>query len=521
MKSFAVLSAYDISEYSFKNLESGIIPFEASFRAAAALPDCKKILVLTSCSCEEPINSILKNIKSEELKIDWKVSVLEKISPQAVFEEAAKEAESSGFENVFFLHGDEPFIDLNAAEKLFKQHMEYRAEYSFADGYPEGLLPEILTSGLCPILAKLSENETSFERSFIFDTIKKEINSYDIETMIAPFDLRHLRLRFAADSKRNALLCSRFEGINAENYAELINKKQEELFTLPAYYSLEINSSYPLKSIYKPNEILLSEEKNEMDKTALFSLIEKIAEYSDDAVISLSVFGEPSLYSDTLSVIEKILSFPKLSVLIETCGLYWPSSFIENVEKIIASAPKRKNKMLPVYWIVCIDAVSSGMYAKVHCLCEDEANIKLKQALTFTDSLKKVFPDAVWAQIMRMKENEVEVEPFYRFWKNLGVNVIIQKYDTFCKLLEDKRVADLSPFNRHPCWHLKRDLYVLTDGSVPLCKEDVKRKNILGNAFSDSLDSIRKKASEVYRQHLECKYGDLCGYCDEYYTYNF
>ena len=59
-----------------------------------------------------------------------------------------------------------------------------------------------------------------------------------------------------------------------------------------------------------------------MDKAALFSLIEKIAEYSDDAVISLSVFGEPSMYQDCLSVIEKILSFPKLSVLIETCGLY-------------------------------------------------------------------------------------------------------------------------------------------------------------------------------------------------------
>ena len=148
-------------------------------------------------------------------------------------------------------------------------------------------------------------------------------------------------------------------------------------------------------------------------------------------------------------------------------------------------------------------------------------NNKLKQALTFTDSLKKVFPDAVWAQIMRIKENEIEVEPFYRFWKNLGVNVIIQKYDTFCKLLEDKRVADLSPFNRHPCWHLKRDMYILADGSVPLCKEDVKRNNILGNAFSDSLDSIRKKTFEVYKKHLECRYGDLCGACDEYYTYNF
>ena len=83
MKSFAVLSAYDISEYSFKKLESGIIPFEASFRAAAAFPDCKKIIILTSASCEASIVSILKNIKTEELKIEWKVKVLEKKKPSS------------------------------------------------------------------------------------------------------------------------------------------------------------------------------------------------------------------------------------------------------------------------------------------------------------------------------------------------------------------------------------------------------------------------------------------------------
>ena len=57
------------------------------------------------------------------------------------------------------------------------------------------------------------------------------------------------------------------------------------------------------------------------------------------------LFRSPSMYQDCLSVIEKILSFPKLSVLIETCGLYWPSSFIERLEKIIASAPERKTPL--------------------------------------------------------------------------------------------------------------------------------------------------------------------------------
>ena len=132
-----------------------------------------------------------------------------------------------------------------------------------------------------------------------------------------------------------------------------------------------------------------------------------------------------------------------------------------------------------------------------------------------------MFPSSVWAQTIRMNENEAELEPFYRFWKELGVNVIIQKFDTFCKVLDDKQVADLSPFERRPCWHLKRDMYILSDGTVPLCKEDIFCKNVLGNAFSDSFDTIRQKALIAYKEHLNCKYGGLCEFCDEYYTFNF
>ncbi|MGF7108633.1 spiro-SPASM protein [Treponema pedis] len=521
MKSFSVLCAYNISEYALIKNDAGITPFLKVCTDAAAFPNCGKLLILASPDNKEKISSLLKLVNLNP--VEYRLTVLNDFKPHTVFSAAVRFAETdTELEHAFFLYADLPCIDLKLTEKLFENHIEYRAEYSFVDGYPEGLAPEILASGLCKILAEVSKDKTcsdfDIERNFIFETIKKDINNYDIETLIAPADLRHLRLRFASDTKRNSLLCSRFSKINSENYSDLILQNTEALFTLPAYYSLELVPQIEAASIYKPR---IPQEKTLMQKEKALSLIEKIANYSDDAVISLSILGEPSLYPGIEEIIEKILSYPKLSVLIETSGLHWTEAVTKKIQAVVSSSSPRKNSMKSIYWIVCIDAVSSLMYAKIHSLKEDEANIKLKQAVTFTDTLNKIFPDSVFAQIVRMNENEIETEPFYRFWKELNVNVIIQKFDTFCNVLEDKRVADLSPLDRNPCWHIKRDMYILSDGSVPLCKEDIYRKNILGNAFTDSFDSIRANAFKIYKEHLTCKYGGLCEFCDEYYTYNF
>ncbi|HOV39774.1 MAG TPA: SPASM domain-containing protein, partial [Spirochaetales bacterium] len=75
--------------------------------------------------------------------------------------------------------------------------------------------------------------------------------------------------------------------------------------------------------------------------------------------------------------------------------------------------------------------------------------------------------------------------------------------------------------HRFPCWHLKRDLYVLLDGSVPLCREDIKKTFIGGNLFQEGIETIWKRMDAVYREHIEGKYRPLCEKCDEYYTYNF
>jgi spiro-SPASM protein len=124
-------------------------------------------------------------------------------------------------------------------------------------------------------------------------------------------------------------------------------------------------------------------------------------------------------------------------------------------------------------------------------------------------------------QAVRMKENEERLEDFYRAWKARLGQVIIQKYDPFGGLLPDRRVADLSPLKRFPCWHLKRDLAVLLDGRVPLCREDVGVSHPLGNLFEEDLAAVWARGEPRYRDHLRGDYLPPCAGCDEYYTFNF
>jgi spiro-SPASM protein len=163
---------------------------------------------------------------------------------------------------------------------------------------------------------------------------------------------------------------------------------------------------------------------------------------------------------------------------------------------------------------VSLDSEDPGLYESLRGERRDEA-------LATVQTLLRLFPGRVYPQAVRMKENEEDLEGFYRHWKKEAGNVIIQKYDHFCGLLPDRRVTDLSPLKRFPCWHLKRDVSVLLDGRVPLCREDLEAENCLGNIFEESLEEIWRRGEPFYRRHLSTEYPPLCVQCDEYYTFNF
>ena len=182
--------------------------------------------------------------------------------------------------------------------------------------------------------------------------------------MIAPEDVRHLRLAFYTDTKASWLLCRHFAGITAENYAAYIAERQEFLRPLPAYYGIELIAYHPLRSIYRPK--LFPEKFDDsccMDFECAARLIEAIADFSESAVISLSLYGEPLLHPQFVTIVGQILNHRHLSVLIETSGIVEKTAaYLEDFDRLVQicrDIPPRSNGRLPIYWIVDIDAAGA------------------------------------------------------------------------------------------------------------------------------------------------------------------
>jgi spiro-SPASM protein len=235
------------------------------------------------------------------------------------------------------------------------------------------------------------------------------------------------------------------------------------------------------------------------------SLLGKVERFVGDAVIGVSLWGEPSLHPDIHALVVETLSRPGLELVIETSGIGWDPTVFEKVRSCSSRAPT---------WIVSLDASQQATYRALR-------GEGFTEALRTAETLLALFPGSAWVQAVRMKENEEDLEAFFKSWKSRSENLIIQKYDSFCGMLPDRTVADLSPVKRFPCWHLLRDMPILLDGTVPLCREELKAERSLGNALVEDLAAIWQRGAAVHRSHLSGEYPGACARCDEYYTYNF
>ena len=453
---------------------------------------------------------------------------------------------SGGEFHIYFAWADSPLLDPELAAKMAERHIRYGAEYSYADGWPYGFAPEILSPGTAGILAKIAEtDESAVERDALFQLIQKDINSFDIETEISPVDLRPWRLSMTADSKRNLLLLSRFleAGFSSSKDAEnFISQKPELLRTLPAFFNIQVSGACPQACTLCPwplygldkNGAAVTDRNDYMPKEAFSSLLDKIVDFAGDAVIDISLWGEIALHPEKMELIEMVLSRPALSLIIETSGIGWKTQELETLAKAALTALPRLNNMAPLSWIVSLDAHDSLRYREVRGPGFSEAH-------SCARTLLSLFPKDLYVQAVRVKGQEDDIENFYRSWKAEspsleGKHIIIQKYNDFAGVMPKLKASDLSPVKRRSCWHIKRDFYILLDGRVPCCREDLaalKNSSVMGNALEEELSLIWERGMALYQKHckLEGMTGDdmlnenffsgICDNCDEYYTFNF
>lgn len=528
MKTVVILYGGDLTHHAFDKVFGGKSAFESVLEWAALFSE--KIILFTknSSSLSSQISSILASYPKVGLvsKDSW--------SKADFIAQIASSLKENSAESALVSYADTPFLNEKLTRDLLEMHEKYAAEYSFADGFPYGLTPELIEAGTASILSELakttlkSEGEKPVDREAIFSVMRGDINSFEIETLISDVDYRLLRFNFDTASKINFTACKNlYEQAIKQNvslsdaYAlsNLASKTPSVMQTLPAFYNIQITSKFNHKSCYSLSSVNKNPAPRDFMAISDFNkILSQIKEFSEDAVISISAFGEPLLHPDFLQIVDQVINQNdqnhKISLLIETDGLL----VSQEISSKIASLAALKNAR--VDWIVYIDAIEPLMYSKIHSCDQSD----FEKALKTVPLLEKDFPHHVYPQFMRLKTNEEQLEGFYRYWKEKDSpsqgELIIQKYNSVCGILPDLKSADLSPVNRLPCWHLRRDMTILSDGSVPVCFQLLDE--ISSNVISDGIEAAWQSVARKFETQASCQnLPHNCGICDESYTFNF
>lgn len=406
---------------------------------------------------------------------------------------------------------DQPFLNDELTDRMIDRHRDYRAEYTFADGYPAGLAPEIITGRAVAHLRTLARPGAPIERAGLFPIVARDINRLDVETVLSESDQRLLRLSLSVDTRANLLVCQRLaEGAPSaiDEWPEYAESRRLIHRSAPRFVSIQVIEQEVQRLAYSPypqvRENLL-EPGLVMDVGRFSTLVSEVARFSPEAFVHVSEWGEIALHPEPVALVRAVLAQPRLRVLVETSGVGWSRE--ARAELFGIGDPR-------LLLIVGLDSDDEDTYRRVRGDGYNESHAFATEAIERLGSRAHV-------QAVRSELTEPHLDAFYRAWKERTPNVIIEKYDHFCGRLPQLKIGDISPLDRFPCWHLQRDLVVRVDGSVPLCREDVMLDHALGNVFDAGLETVWAAGNARYAEHVDGRYRGICEQCDEFYTFTF
>ncbi len=468
---------------------------------------------LLYCNEEKNILEIAKKYEVKPVKSKKQVS-----NHAQLLKELYEIADELKIENLILCYIDAPLLDMKETEKLIKLHSENQAEYSFGENFAEGLVPEIMSIEFLKNIKEFPYKKPDVVSRRVFDNMQADINKFFIEVEISDVDFSLKRLSFTANSKRNFILLKNlFKYIEPDSdYIKIYNTIEnhpEILHIFPRYIEIEITNRCNFNCSFCPRQIMKRKEKD-MDISLFSRILNMLTEEFNDIIISFTLLGEPLLHPQFKEFVETSMNSNIFSLIVETNG----SLLTEEISKFLSQFPP--DKLLIIFGL---DAFKPETY---RLLKNQEKDIfeKVRNNIIKFLALKPENRLRTFVQIVKMNENKFEIEDFYNFWKQyVGENIIIQKYNSYVKKLPDRDPVDITPLERIPCWHLQRDLIILSDGKVPLCKQDINCEILLGDLNKEDLKTIWERQEKFFIKEYKKDFSQLpfCKECDEWYTFNF
>jgi spiro-SPASM protein len=416
---------------------------------------------------------------------------------------------------VLLLNAYSPLLDVESTGKMLEEHQEHVFDYTFPENIPEGLMPELIEGDVAEFIKYTVPEQVGMFRRSVREIFERDISSYDCNIFISDSNLMKYRVNFVPDNLNDLLVTKEIADHHSTEFTlakleERIAENPELIRKRPTYYEIELNLARENCEFFIADR-LKSPRAGEMDFQALKKLLDNIGAFSENPVVSFGLYGEPFLYSRINELVEELKKHPKTKFLFESRCLFNNTAAIEkalalpNVQVLFDvsfSLPDSFNKYKkPLDPVIPFEG-----YLSIE-----------KKILSLPER------DKIYIQFTRSTVNENELFKFYESWKDFSDRIVIRKPDTFGGLLDAYRVVDLSPVKRFPCLHLKHDLVIFTDGTVPVCREDFDGKYVAGNAFKDGIEKCWGSLSAEYHVQWSNQYDKppVCKGCDEWWVFNF
>ncbi|UCB46147.1 MAG: spiro-SPASM protein [Spirochaetota bacterium] len=486
-------------DYPWANTIAGLDPVDE------LLSKCRRLVE------EKDIYIIIDGASSDELKgrfTGYHLIIVDDWKLHTVFN--AMYSACREYEDIVYWYIDAPLIDTAITKQMQKSHREEVADYTYGEGFPEGITPEVLRTNILPkLISLIGDEKKSIRRNSIFEVLSKDINSFDIETFFSPKDMRLERIQLFTSLKRTRLIVDSVVerkgfGCSFEELAGLFESEPSVTRTVPSYIEIEITNKTNIGYIYSPLQFL-TRPRGLMPFRHFEKIFNKLLDFSENFYIAFSLLGEPLMHQDIARFIELVVVNNGVNLILETDGTLFTPDFSDYIHKLDAD-----NLSI----IFEVDAIRDDTYRKIRGgdLSMVERNIRY---------LLEKGVDNVYVQMVRMDVNEDEMLEFFEVWEREAKGAVIQKYNSYLNLLPSLSGSDLKPLERGKCWHLLRDLVIFWDGKVPRCKQDINGKFLLGNILEDTLPDIWKRGEFFWLDHSRKEYDEYCKICDEYFTFNF
>ncbi|TGL65310.1 spiro-SPASM protein [Leptospira jelokensis] len=416
------------------------------------------------------------------------------------------------WDEVCFLYftGISPLLDPTLTEKIWNRHKNFFCQYSYSENLPPGLIPTVISR---EFLSSLPDTLTTDIHSFFL----KNINQCDVDIFFQSPDLRQLRLDFRYNATRSKVLIKGLLAISEEiPYQNLQNilKENPILYrSSPSYLEWEIYKGCELSCVFCPREFIdKSNDGTAISLTSVSNITKQLEQgLTSPITISLSGNGEPLLHPEFPLIVKEILKLSSLEELIIETALY------KNVDVLVSLIQELDQKHKEKLCIIAnVSTLKEDTYKSLY-----GKNV-LTKVLETIDSLSKILPqNSLYVQMIKMKEVEEEIDPYFTNFEKKGINVILQKYNRFAEKLPERRVSDLTPIHRDFCWHLTRDIYLNANGDVSICKQN--QTKIIGNLETDGFESVWQSGLIFFQDSFNGNHDKIpapCLNCDEWYTFN-